>query len=134
MKTVFSSIKELRQLRKHKQQILEMEKNLAIAMIKDLSMIPKVKALFCEHIADVSISYNRKKLLFVILCLFAPDTLAGGRLPKGLRMEISKIFPGIRPCTISNEVANLYFFYQHYKDFRNDVESIYESILDGLKA
>lgn len=130
----FSSIMELRQIREQKSQLSERETELAKAEIKDYVAITRIKDLFCENVKDMNKPYNRKKLLFVILYLFAPSTLAGGRLPNGLRGELTRIFPDVRPCVISNDISDLFFFYQHYKGFRAEVESIYEYILNKLTA
>lgn len=130
----FSSIIELRQIREQKSQLSERESELAQADIKDYAAITRIKDLFCQKNKDTSKPYNRKKLLFVILYMFAPSTLAGGRLPNGLRVELTRIFPDVRPCVISNDISDLFFFYQHYKDFRTEVESVYNYILDRLTA
>lgn len=134
MTKYFTSIIELRKIREQKSHLSEREVELSQADIRDYSAITRINNLFCQKINDISKPYNRKKLLFVILYMFSPSTLAGGRLPNGLRVELTRIFPDVRPCVISNDISNLFFFYQHYKDFRIEVEDIYRYILESLTA
>ena len=77
---------------------------------------------------------QRKKFLFIVLFLFAPSVLAGGRLPNGVRAEIARVFPDVSPCVISNNIADVSFIYQQYKDFRQDIEYLYNQILERLKV
>lgn len=77
---------------------------------------------------------QRKKFLFIILFLFAPSVLAGGRLPNGVRAELSKVFPEISPCVISNNIADVSFIYQNYKDFRQDIDYLYTEIVKRLRV
>lgn len=128
------SIIELRQILEQKSRLSEREAKLAKAYIEDYAAISRVKDLFCEKIKDINKPYNRKKLLFVMLYLFAPRSLVGCRLPNGLRTELTRIFPDVSPCVISNDISDLFFRYQHYKDFRTEVESVCEYILERLSA
>lgn len=129
---VISKITDLRRLHEQKSWLEEQEKELAKAKVRDYSLIPRVMEYFYNHIKDTNTPYNRKKMLFVILCIFAPNVLAGYRLPRGLRKELTNVFFLKRSCIISNDIPNLLFYYLHYKDFRADVEDLYLHILDEL--
>ena len=74
-----------------------------------------------------------EEIPFIVLFLFAPSVLAGGRLPNGIRAEIAGVFPDVSPCVISNNIADVSFIYQQYKDFRQDIEFIYNQVLERLK-
>ena len=76
---------------------------------------------------------QRKEFLFIVLFLFVPSVLAGGRIPNGVRKALENVFPKVRPCTISNNIADVAFLYQQYKYFRSDVNIIYNEILNQLK-
>lgn len=134
----FSSIIELKQIREQVRELqillLKREIEFAKTKTKDYTIIPIIKELFCKKITNINKPRNRKKLLFVILCIVSPSTLAGCRLPKGLRAELSKIFPDIHPCVISNDISVLLSSYQKYINFRIEVDSIYKYILDNLKV
>ena len=136
----FSSIVELKSIREQKSRLSEREQELASPILTDLSLIPEIYDWFKELLAGMDCPPNlesvtqRKKFLFIVLFLFAPSVLAGGRLPNGIRAEISGVFPDVSPCVISNNIADVSFIYQQYKDFRQDIEYLYNQILERLKA
>lgn len=135
----FSSIVELKSIREQKSRLSEREQELASPILTDLSLIPEIYDWFKELLAGMDCPPNpesvtqRKKFLFIVLFLFAPSVLAGGRLPNGIRAEIAGVFPDVSPCVISNNIADVSFIYQQYKDFRQDIEFIYNQVLEKLK-
>lgn len=139
MTKVFSSIMELKAIREQKSRLSEREQELSSPILDDYSLIPEIYAWFKEILAERTCPSNpksvtqRKKFLFIVLFLFAPSVLAGGRLPNGIRAEISHVFPGVSPCVISNNIADVSFIYQQYRNFRQDIEYLYSEILERLK-
>ena len=139
MKKEFSSIVELKSIRERKKQLTERENELTSPLLEDLSVIPMLYDWFKEILADLSCPPNvdsvtqRKKFLFIVLFLYSPNALAGGRLPNGIRNKLSEIFKELSPCSISQNIADVFFIYQQYKDFRNDIESLYSAILVRLR-
>lgn len=135
----FSSIVELKSIREQKSRLSEREQELSLPILTDLSLIPEIYGWFKEVLSKMDYPPNpesvtqRKKFLFIVLFLFAPSVLAGGRLPNGIRAEISGVFPDVSPCVISNNIADVSFIYQQYKDFRQDIEFIYNQVLERLK-
>lgn len=135
----FSSIVELKSIREQKSRLSEREQELSLPILTDLSLIPEIYDWFKEVLSGMDYPSNpesvtqRKKFLFIVLFLFAPSVLAGGRLPNGIRAEISGVFPDVSPCVISNNIADVSFIYQQYKDFRQDIEFIYNQVLEKLK-
>lgn len=135
----FSSIMELKAIREQKSRLSEREQELSLPILTDLSLIQELYQWFKEILSRMDCTPNpdsvtqRKKFLFIILFLFAPSVLAGGRLPNGIRAEISGVFPDVSPCVISNNIADVSFIYQQYKDFRQDIEFIYNQVLEKLK-
>ena len=136
----FSSIVELKSIREQKSRLSEREQELSLPVLTDLSLIPEIYGWFRELLAGMDCPPNpesviqRKKFLFIVLFLFAPSVLAGGRLPNGIRAEISGVFPDVSPCVISNNIADVSFIYQQYKDSRQDIEYLYNQILERLKV
>ena len=124
----FSSIVELKSIREQKSRLSERENELSSPILTDFSLIPELYTWFKELLAGMACPPNpesvtqRKKFLFIVLFLFAPSVLAGGRLPNGIR------------CVISNNIADVSFIYQQYKDFRQDIEYLYNQILERLKV
>lgn len=135
----FSSIMELKAIREQKSRLSEREQELSSPILADYSLIPEIYVWFKEILAERPCPPNpenvtqRKKFLFIVLFLFAPSVLAGGRIPNGIRAEISHVFPDVSPCVISNNIADVSFIYQNYKDFRQDIEFIYNQVLERLK-
>lgn len=136
----FSSIMELKAIREQKSRLSERERELSSALLHDVSLIPEIYSWFKDVISETDCPPNpdsvmqRKKFLFIVLFLFAPSVLAGGRLPNGVRAEIARVFPDVSPCVISNNIADVSFIYQQYKDFRQDIEYLYNQILERLKV
>ena len=135
----FSSIVELKSIREQKSRLSEREQELSLPVLTDLSLIPEIYGWFKEILSGMDYPPNpesvtqRKKFLFIVLFLFAPSVLAGGRLPNGIRAEISGVFPDVSPCVISNNIADVSFIYQQYKDFRQNIEYLYNQIIERLK-
>lgn len=134
----FSSIAELKVIREQKSRLSERENELSTPALTDLSLIPKIYEWFCEIVAERDCPPNprsvtqRKKFLFIILFLFAPSVLAGGRLPNGIRTELAKVFPHLSPSSISHNIEGVVFLYQNYKDFRHDIDRVYSIIMDRI--
>lgn len=134
----FSSIMELKAIREQKSRLSEREQELSSPILTDLSLIPDIYSWFKDIVADTDSPSNpdgvmqRKKFLFIVLFLYAPSSLAGGRLPNGIRAELANVFPDVSPCVISNNIANVSFIYQQYKNFRQDIEYLYSQILEKL--
>ena len=131
---------ELKAIREQKSRLSEREQELSSPALCDTSLIPQIYSWFKEILSDtgcppnIEIVTQRKKFLFIVLFLFAPSVLAGGRLPNGIRAEIAGVFPDVSPCVISNNIADVSFIYQQYKDFRQDIEYLYNKILERLKV
>lgn len=136
----FSSIIELMAIREQKSRLSERESELSSPILSNTSMISEVYSMFCKVLSErdcpprADSVYQRKKFLFIALFLFAPSVLAGGRLPNGIRAELARIFPDVSPCVISNNITDVLFIYQNYKDFRQDIEYLYSQILERLKV
>lgn len=136
----FSSIVELKAIREQKSRLSEREQELSEPMLTDFALIPEIYSWFKEILSQSDCPPNfesvtqRKKFLFIVLFLFAPSVLAGGRLPNGIRAEIAGVFPDVSPCVISNNIADVSFIYQQYKDFRQDIEFIYNQVLERMKV
>ena len=129
---------ELKSIKELKSRLTQRESELSMPLLSDMAMIPQIYDWFNEIMSQSDFSPNpesvtqRKKFLFVILLLYAPGVLAGNRLPNGIRSELTKLFPGISPYAISHNISDISFLYRHYKNFRNDVEFVYDGIINKL--
>lgn len=134
----FSSISELKHIREQKSRLSEREAELVKPRLTNLELIPAIYDMFKEALCVIGLPsrgriIQRKEFLFIVLFLFVPSVLAGGRIPNGVRKALENVFPKVRPCTISNNIADVAFLYQQYKYFRSDVDIIYNEILNRLK-
>lgn len=135
----FSVVSELKAIREQKSRLSERENELSAPVLSDLELIPVIYEWFKEVLSEMAFPpqveciTQRKKFLFIVLFLFSPSVLAGGRMPNGVRKNLEEVFPNVKPCTISNNLADVVFLYQQYKDFRQDIEYIYTEIVSRLK-
>lgn len=135
----FSVVSELKAIREQKSRLSERENELSTPALSDLELIPVIYEWFKEVLSEMAFPpqveciTQRKKFLFIVLFLFSPSVLAGGRMPNGVRKTLEEVFPNVKPCTISNNLADVVFLYQQYKDFRQDIEYIYTEIINRLK-
>lgn len=135
----FSVVSELKAIREQKSRLSERENELSAPVLSDLELIPVIYEWFKEVLSEMAFPpqvesiTQRKKFLFIVLFLFSPSVLAGGRMPNGVRKSLEEVFPNVKPCTISNNLADVVFLYQQYKDFRQDIEYIYTEIQNRLK-
>lgn len=136
----FSVVSELKTIREQKSRLSERENELSAPVLSDLELIPVIYEWFKEVLSEMDFPpqvesiTQRKKFLFIVLFLFSPSVLAGGRMPNGVRKTLEEVFPNVKPCTISNNLADVVFLYQQYKDFRQDIEYIYTEIVSRLKC
>lgn len=131
---MFSNIFELKSIREQKHRLSERESEIAKPVLTDLGMIDTLYEWFKEIALDGkelpkgNVS-QRKKFIFIILYLYSPTTLAGGKMRAGLREKLAEVFPIKEKSVVSNNTNNLVFSYQLYKYFRQDVERIYKEII-----
>lgn len=134
----FSAVSELKSIREQKSRLSERERELAKPLLSDLSLVPVIYEWFKEILANqdfpsrIDSPYQRKKFIFIILFLFSPSTLAGGKMKVGLRDKIAEV----TSCTgslISHNREDVTFFYQQYKSHRQDIDYLYTEILNRLK-
>ena len=133
------SVSELKAIREQKSRLSERENELSTPVWSDLELIPVIYEWFKEVLSEMAFPpqveciTQRKKFLFIVLFLFSPSVLAGGRMPNGVRKSLEEVFPNVKPCTISNNLADVVFLYQQYKDFRQDIEYLYTEIVNRLR-
>ena len=114
------------------------EKELTEPILTDLDMIGALYRWFQEIISQketfrVGSVTQRKKFIFIILFLYSPSTLAGGKMKNGLRNKLADVLGVNSQTTISDNRNNLVFSYQLYKYFRQDVDWIYREMMERIK-
>ena len=135
---MFSEIAEIKAIREQKSKLSEREKAQPEPILTDLDMIGMLYRWFQEIISQKEIFRSgnvtqRKKFIFIILFLYSPSTLAGGKMKNGLRDKLAEVLGVNAQTTISNNRNNLVFSYQLYKYFRQDVDWIYGEMMERIK-
>lgn len=132
---MFSKIAEIESIREYKAQLSKREAELTKPMLTDLNLIFTIYEWFKELLGDKCVKvYQRKKFIFIILFLYCPESLAGGRIKKGLREKIGEVIGMKSKSIISNNLNGIVFSYRLYKYFKQDIDSLYAEIAKRLHA
>lgn len=135
----FSVISELKSIREQKSRLSERELELSEPVLYNYSLIREIYEWFKEILPGLTFPprdnspIQRKKFIFIILFLYSPSTLAGGKMKVGLRDKIAEI-TGCTGSLISHNCEDVTFFYQQYKSHRQDIYCIYTEIINRLKS
>lgn len=139
MELDFNRIIQLKKIRMEKSLLSEKEMSLSEPLLTDRSFIKHIYDTFIEILNErdckprIDSVIQRKKFIFIVLYLYAPSVLAGGKMPKGLREDICKALDFHSVSTISDNCADVVFLYQNYSDFSRDVSELYDMIIKRLE-
>lgn len=140
MELDFNKIERLKKIRSEKSELSSEENALASPFLEDKSLIREIYRIFVEILSERACPPNpasvtqRKKFIFIVLYLFSPSTLVGGKMKQGLREEMSRVL-GIRSVDIiSKNCDDVVFLFRHYKDFSEDIRYIFAETMSRLKA
>lgn len=131
-------LSKLKVARDFEVEVRQTEKKIREALSPRLSDFGKLGEVYERFLSFVKWSgmimdtSNRKKFLFIAVYLFCPSVLIGHTMPRGFRDRIKELISAKSASTVSNDTANLLFLYNHYKDFRDDVNSAYAFIAEGM--
>ena len=135
---MFNKILSIQQIKKQKDTVLLSEKKICSPILTDYSLMPLIYEWFKTYMDKSDCPPNpqsvhqRKKFIFVVLYLFAPASIIGYKMPNGLRVEIARTLGVQKHCSISMYCEDLIFLSQHYKDFKQDIEDVFQYIYDKL--
>lgn len=136
---MYDEISELRLLQSQKSRLLEKEAVLSAPLLTDTGYIRAICEWFGEIQAVSGMHHRlrsvhcRKQFILIVIFLYSPATLAGGRMLTGLRNKIAEAFD-IRDVTfISHNIENIVFMYSNYKEFRSEVDHLFAGIMERLK-
>ena len=139
MELNFERIIRLKKIRIEKSELSEEENILTAPLLSNKSLIGDIYEIFVEVLNERGYPPNtdsvtqRKKFIFIILYLFSPSSLAGGKMTAGLREEMSRVLGIQSKSTISDNCADVVFLYQNYGDFSGDIEYLYTEIVNRLR-
>ena len=135
----FSVVSELKTIREQKSRLSERESELSIPKLTDLELISEIYKWFCELVRNCGLPERRagirfrKQFIYIIMFLYSPSTLAGGKIAPGLRDILAGLLGFKSPTGISNLCVDVTFYYDNYKVFRQDIEYLYTEIINRLK-
>ncbi|MFV0587469.1 hypothetical protein [Bacteroides reticulotermitis] len=133
-------IEELAAVRIEKDRLDKEEKRLLTPILSDYSMIPKVYGWFSEVLTgmgitpDIKSDSQRKKFLLIIMKLYSPQRLSGGRMQPFLRKAIQKLFSNISAPIVSIDTGKVLFYYKTYESDRKTIDEIYDKIMGKLSS
>lgn len=103
--------------------------------LHDLNLIKDIYRHFKDFLRETDNpphGERRREFLFIFSCLFCPNVLIGGTMPRGYRGALKDVLNVDSPSAISNYTSDLFFLYNHYADFRETVELAYEYIAQKM--
>lgn len=136
---MFSEIAEIKSIREQMARLSEREAELTAPALTDLDRIRTLYEWFKELQSERNCApreggvHQRKMFIFIVIFLYSPSTLAGGRMLKGLREELAIVLDMHNRETISNNCSSVVFMYNQYKYFRRDIEGLYIEIMKRVR-
>lgn len=119
-------------------KLLQDQLNISLKpVLYDISLISTIytwyKDIYPMNIDTTRESGTRFNLcfIFIILLLYSPQILMGSKIKFGIRDEIARIL-GYAPCTISDYLKKVEFFYERYKDYKDTIDFCYAELYNKL--
>ena len=132
---MFSKIAEIKSIREDISRLSERETELTKPILTDLSFIETLYEWFKEIASSGpkrDRSVQQKEFIFIILFMYSPGTLAGGKMKSGLRDKLGDILGIKGKSAISDKLDTLVFSYKMYKYFRQDLNRVYTDLLNRI--
>lgn len=132
----FAVISEIKSIREDISRLSALESELSKPMLTDVSLIETIYDWFNE-ISSIGPKRDRstlnKEFIFIILFLYSPGSLAGGKMRSGIREALGKVVGVKAASSISNKITETVFMYKLYKYFRQDLNRIYSEIIKRME-
>lgn len=136
MNDVFSVIYEIKSIQEDIARLSLRKSELTRPMLSNLDLIPTLYDWFLEAAKKLpkrNKSILNKEFIFIVLFLYSPGTLAGGKMKFGVRKRIADTL-SINACTaVSNKCSGIVFMYKIYKYFRSDLHILYYEIMNKIE-
>lgn len=134
----FLEIEELKSIHEEKNRLIKREMALSTPVLTHLEYIPMLYKWYCElsGCSEESGGLNadqKGQFLFVILFLYSPIALVGGRIVNGVRDKLAQLFGFTSPSAVSNLCKSINSFYTTYKGYRKNVNQLCDEFMSRLK-
>lgn len=132
MEQIIETIKRIEKARTALRQAIVDNELATSPRLKDLALIPKIYEIF-KDIKGGDITVNdRKEFIFVVIYLYAPQKLFGGKMPHGMRRAIANITGITCASVISATCTELMVLYTTYSDFRRGVDELLNRVMERM--
>lgn len=132
---MFQKISEIKTIREKIAGLSSIESELSKPTLSDFAHVETIYEWFKELSAKGPKRDNatlRKEFIFIVLYLYSPGALAGGKMKSGLRNKIAEVLGVKAMSAVSNKLDSVSFSYKMYKYFRQDLNRIFEGIQERL--
>lgn len=128
MEQIIETIKRIEKARAALRQAIVDNELATSPRLKDLALIPKIYEIF-KGIKGGDITVNdRKEFIFVVIYLYVPQKLFGGKMPHGMRRAIANVAGITCASFISSTCAELLILYTTYDDFQQEVDRLLNKV------
>ena len=128
MELDFGKIARIKDIQERMSELSEEGKDLSSPLLTDIRLVGEIYDIFSGMVENPASAEQRKKFIFIILYLFSPGTLAGGKMASGLRGAIANAIGVKSHSSVSNNSADMLFIYRHYEYFRKEVGRIFTEV------
>ena len=125
--SITEKIRQIRQLREQKNQLIRLEYENTRPLKEDLGEIAHIYDVFMQ-VADPKYKDNTKIFVLLVFFMYSPVSLLNKRIRRGgVRREIGKVLG------VSNSVVTMYFgdamsLLFNHKGFRDEAERVYKAL------
>lgn len=122
----YNTIKQLKIINNRIEELQCQKNDLLKPLLTDFSHISFLYDTFKEH--HTSGIQSRKDFIMLILFIYSPTTLLGGKMKKGLREQLSIVLKVNEPSIISNNAAEVVFLYNKQRSYRDEIDKLFATL------
>lgn len=120
----YNTIKQLKIINNRIEELQKQKEELLKPLLADFSYIPSLYEWF-KGVHHAPGTQCRKDFIIMILFLYSPATLMGGKMKKGLREVLSSVLEVNEPSIISNNTTEVVFLYNKQRSYRDEIDYLY---------
>lgn len=98
----------------------------------DFSYINELYKKYMRFQANKNLShkgtYNACKFIYIVLYLYSPHTLAGGKTIPGIIKRLKECLDTSSGTMVSDYINRTRFFYKTYKEFRESIDELIKDV------
>ena len=129
--SITEKIRQIRQLREQKNQLIRLEYENTRPLKEDLGEIAHIYDVFMQ-VADPKYKDNTKIFVLLVFFLYSPVSLLNKRIRRGgVRREIGKVL-GMSNSAVTMHFADARSLMFNHKGFRDEAERIYGQLQTAI--